>query len=308
MEDETAGDPMSGVKWTRRTTEKISEQLKTMGVNVSRNTVGRLLKDLDFSLKVNHKKLSKGTKTTRATRNQQFTVLGKARRKFAAQSNPIISVDTKKKELIGNFKNPGQTWRQTARAVKDHDFKSESDGKGVPYGIYDCFSNRGCVVLGNSYDTAEFAVSSIEKWWLSEGQKKYRSAKKILILADAGGSNSYRSRLWKFELQRNLCNIHGLTITVSHYPPGASKWNPIEHRLFSEISKNWAGTPLASVEVALKYIRTTKTKTGLSVSAYLDPVAYQKGIKITDQQMAEINLKPHKILPQWNYTIRPNKM
>ena len=162
MEDETAGDPMSGVKWTRRTTKKISEQLRTIGVNVSRNTVGRLLKKLDFSLKVNHKKLSKGTKTTRATRNQQFTVLGDNRKKFAARGNPVISVDTKKKELIGNFKNPGQTWRQTARAVNDHDFKSESDGKGVPYGIYDCLSNRGCVVLGNSYDTAEFAVASIE--------------------------------------------------------------------------------------------------------------------------------------------------
>ena len=308
MEDETAGDPMTGVKWTHRTTEKISGQLKLIGVNVSRNTVGRLLSELDFSLKVNHKKLSKGTKTARATRDQQFIILGVARKKFAALGNPVISVDTKKKELIGNFKNPGQTWRQKARAVNDHDFKSDSDGKGVPYGIYDCLANRGCVVLGNSSDTGEFAVASIEKWWMSEGQKKYRGAKKLLILADAGGSNSYRSRLWKFEVQRNLCNVHGLTVTVSHYPPGASKWNPIEHRLFSEISKNWAGTPLDSFETALKYIRTTKTKTGLRVSAHLKQGAYQKGIKITDQQMAELNIKPHELLPQLNYTIRPNKM
>lgn len=308
MEDETAGDPMTGMKWTRRTTEKISDQLKMIGINVSRNTVGRLLKELDFSLKVNHKKLSKGTKTTRIMRNQQFIALGDVRKKFVALGNPVISVDTKKKELIGNFKNPGQTWRQKAREVNDHDFKSDSDGKCVPYGIYDCISNRGCIVLGNSSDTGEFAVDSIEKWWLSEGKKKYRGGKEILILADAGGSNSYRSRLWKFELQRSLCNIHGLTVTVNHYPPGASKWNPIEHRLFSEISKNWAGIPLDSVETALKYIRTTKTKTGLKVSAHLKLGTYEKGIKVTDQQMAELNIKPHEILPQWNYTIRPNKM
>jgi hypothetical protein len=263
---------------------------------------------MDFSLKVNHKKLSNGSAVTQATRNEQFNTIIDVRNNFFKKGDPIISVDSKKKELIGEFKNNGTTWRQVARAVKDHDFKSESDGKITPYGIYDFAANKGCVILGTSYDTAEFAVDSISKWWIEEGSLRYTKAKNILIMADAGGSNGCRSRLWKYELQQKLCNQHQLSVTVCHYPTGASKWNPIEHRLFSEISKNWAGRPLESIETALKYIRTTKTKTGLSVSAHLAREIYEKGIKITDQQLTELNILMHPVLPKWNYQIKPTRM
>ncbi|MEK9165997.1 MAG: ISAzo13 family transposase [Patescibacteria group bacterium] len=308
MLDETAGDPMTGLKWTRKTTQKIAEQLQKIGINISRNSVGRLLSEMDFSLKVNHKKLSKGSKVTRETRNEQFLTIDRERKKFIKAGDPIISVDGKKKELIGEFKNHGTTWRQTARAVKDHDFKSESEGKAAPYGVYDYQANKGFISLGTSSETAEFAVDSIEKWWITEGNKRYPNAKNILILADSGGSNGCSSRLWKYEIQKKLSDQHRLTVTICHYPTGASKWNPIEHRLFSEISKNWAGRPLESFETALKYIRTTKTKTGLTVTARHSKKNYETGIKVTDQELAGLNLFMHPTLPKWNYKIKPTRM
>ncbi|MGK5082960.1 ISAzo13 family transposase [Bdellovibrionota bacterium FG-1] len=308
MDYETAGDPMSGLKWTRKTTEKISAQLLRLGLRVSKNTVGRLLKQMDFSLRVNHKKLSRGSKTTQVIRNEQFGTIRNFRDKFERNAHPVISVDTKKKELVGQFKNPGKTWRQTPELVNDHDFRSDGKGMAAPYGIYDTTSNRGFVCVGKSADTAEFAVDSIVSWWAHEGCKQYPDSRKLLILADAGGSNGCRTRAWKYQLQHKLCNIHGLTVNVSHYPPGASKWNPIEHRLFSEISKNWAGIPLSSFKTVLNYIRTTKTKTGLSVSARLIRRHYPKGVKITDAEMQKLRMDFHPNLPKWNYTIRPQKM
>lgn len=210
--------------------------------------------------------------------------------------------------MIGEFKNAGTTWRTAPKPVNDHDFRKDAKGMAVPYGLYEPAKKRGTVLLGKSYDTPAFAVDCIEKWWSSDGRKQYCDKKKLFILADAGGSNSYRSRVWKYAIQQKLCNRHGLTVSVSHYPPGASKWNPIEHQLFSQISKNWAGRPLDSYETTLKYIRTTKTTTGLSVSAHFIRKNYPKGIKITDAQMEELNLISHQNLPQWNYTISPNKM
>lgn len=308
MEYETAGDPMNGSKWSRKTTEKIACVLNEAGIEVSKNTVGRLLRQLGFSLRVNHKELSSGTKIDRSTRNKQFSIIEELRDRFAKKGAPVVSVDTKKKELIGNFKNQGATWRGTPLLVNDHDFRSDAEAIAVPYGIHDTIANEGHVCVGQSHDTAEFAVEAISCWWSKEGSQKYPNAKKILILADAGGSNNCRARTWKYWLQKKLCNPHRIAATVSHYPPGASKWNPIEHRLFSEISKNWAGIPLQSFRTMLNYIRTTTTKSGLRVSACYNRKAYQKGIKISDDQMSRIKITPLPKLPQWNYTIYPQKM
>jgi len=302
MEHETAGDPMTGLKWTRRTTEKISNELAHLGgIEVSANTVGRILKELGYSLRVNHKKISSGCGPDRDT---QFKQISANRDRFSKQGLPVVSVDTKKKELVGNFKNPGTAWNKQAVAVKDHDFRSQGLGLAVPYGIYDIQANRGSVFVGASHDTPQFAVSSIEKWWRYDGRRRYAEAKELLILADCGGSNGYRCRAWKHELQQ-FSNRHGIEITVSHYPPGTSKWNPIEHRLFSVISKNWAGRPLDTFETIQNYISTTSTSTGLKVKAYIDRKDYEKGIKIDAEQMSQLNIQKHDDLPNWNYTITP---
>ena len=266
MEYETAGDPMTDLKWTRKTTEKIARELKKLAIDVSPKTVGRLLKTLQYSLKVNHKKIASGSSPDR---NAQFECIAAHRKRCEEQGTPAISVDTKKKELVGNFKNAGAAWNKEAVAVKDHDFRSEGLGMAAPYGIYDVNANTGSVFIGTSHDTPQFAVASIEKWWRYHGRRRYGDAKELLILADCGGSNGYRCRAWKYQLQQ-FSNRHSLIITVRHYPPGASKWNPIEHRLFSEISKNWAGRPLDSLETVKNYLGTTATKPGLSVKAYLD--------------------------------------
>ena len=303
MEHETAGDPITGLKWTRRTTEKIARELAHLGgIEVSANTVGRILKELGYSLRVNHKKISSGTGPDR---DAQFKQICAIRDRFSRRGLPVISVDTKKKELVGNFKNPGAAWNKQAVAVKDHDFRSQGLGLAVPYGIYDIQANRGSVFVGASHDTPQFAVSSIEKWWRYDGRRRYTKAKELLILADCGGSNGYRCRAWKHQLQQ-FSNRHRIKVTVSHYPPGTSKWNPIEHRLFSEISKHWAGRPLDSFTTIQNYIRTTSTTTGLSVNAYIDSKIYPKGIKINVQQMNQLNIQKHDALPNWNYTFTPS--
>lgn len=296
---------MTGLKWTRRTTAKVADELRLLGIEVSANTVARLLKTMGFSLRVNHKKKANGSPQNR---NAQFVHIGDLRQRFAASGKPIISVDAKKREQVGEFKNPGQSWEQKAVEVNDHDYRSLSSGIGIPYGIYDMQANCGTVFVGTSSDTSEFAVDSIEKWWKNEGAKRYPQAREILILADGGGSNGSNRRAWKHYLQKSLCNRHNLTVTVAHYPPGTSKWNPIEHRLFSEISKNWAGKPLDSYETILNYIRTTKTSTGLRVRSHLVQQQYEKGIKITNEQMNEICITKDDSLPKWNYTIRSAEM
>lgn len=302
MDYETAGDPMTGLKWTRRTTEKIANELAASGgIEVSANTVGRILKGLGYSLRVNHKTVSSGCSPDR---DRQFQHIFATRDHFSRLGLPVVSVDTKKKELVGNFKNAGAAWHRQAVAVQDHDFRSQGLGLAVPYGIYDLQANRGSVFIGASHDTPQFAVSSIEKWWRYDGRRRYREAEELLILADGGGSNGYRCRAWKHALQQ-FSNRQGITITVNHYPPGTSKWNPIEHRLFSEISKNWAGRPLDSFETVQNYINTTTTTTGLRVKAYIDEKNYEKGIKVGAKQMKELNIQKDDVLPMWNYTIAP---
>ena len=221
---------------------------------------------------------------------------------------PIISVDTKKKELIGDFKNAGRDWCHDAAVVNAHDFPSAALGRSVPYGIYDLDRNRGYVRVGTSADTPQFAVETIGAWWETEGRGAYAPATGLLILADAGGSNSYRSRVWKQQIQEQLCDRVGLTVTVCHYPTGCSKWNPVEHRLFGPISLNWAGHPLRTWETMLAYLRGTATETGLSVTADLHEAVYQKGQSVSDAAMAQLNLEPHLVSPQWNYTLRPRPL
>ena len=277
--------------------------LGDFGVIVSPNTVARLLHQMGYSLRVNHKQLSSDQSPDR---NDQFLYLGDLRDQFQRRGLPIISVDTKKRELVGNFKNPGTRWDLSARRVNDHDFRSDSTGVAIPYGIYDLLANRGSVMVGVSHDTSAFAAHAIAHWWRQEGLVRYPRSRQLLILSDTGGSNGARRRSWKTELQSQLADSLGLTLTVAHYPTGASKWNPIEHRLFSEISKNWAGEPLDSYQKILNFIRSTSTQTGLSVTAQLDRRLYPTGIEPTPQQLQALRLQPHQILPKWNYTISPN--
>jgi hypothetical protein len=302
MEHDTAGDPMTGLKWTRRTTAKVAAELKRLGIHVSDRTVAKLLKQMGFALRVNHKKLSGASPENR---DAQFTHIAEVRERFAARGLPLISIDTKKKELVGRFKNAGASWDRKPVLVNDHDFRSDATGIAIPYGIYDLRANRGTVFVGNSRDTPEFAVDCVATWWRSEGRQRHHNAEQLAILADGGGSNAANSRAFKYGLQTLLCNRFGLTVTVAHYPPGASKWNPIEHRLFSEISKNWAGRPLDSYETILNHIQTTTTSTGLRITAHLIEKTYEKGIKISDAQMRELSITKDGLLPKWNYTLRP---
>jgi hypothetical protein len=306
MQAETAGDPMTGLKWTRRTTAKIAEELKSFGIDVSSKTVARLLKQLGFSLRVNQKKVARTVNVSPQERDAQFSHIAELRELCAAGHVPVISVDTKKKELIGNFKNAGQAWGRNCVAVNDHDFRSQADGIAVPFSIYDLRYNRGFVCVGTSYDTPKFAVDCIARWWSRHGKRRYPSAHELIILADAGGSNGPRNRVWKYELHKKLCNHYGLCVKVAHYPSGASKWNPVEHRLHSEISKNWAGRPLDSLETIMNYINTTTTSTGLKVQASLVKRKYQKGIKISDKEFRKIPITHDSALPRWNYSLQPS--
>ena len=303
MVRDTAGDPMTGLKWTRKTTLRISRELRSAGIEVSAKTVARLLKNDKFRLRVNAKKLA-GRQNPH--RNEQFEYIQSVRDSFAAADLPVASVDTKKKELVGQFKNAGRVWVQEAIGVNDHDFRSDAIGMAIPYGIYDVHANRGFVVVGTSHDTPFFAVDCLALWWARDARRRYHGADKLLILADGGGSNGSRVRAWKYALQTRFCDRFRLAVTVCHYPPATSKWNPIEHRLFSEISKNWAGEPLATYEKVLGLIEATATETGLVVKSHFTARDYPTGIKISAAQMRTLNLKRHAVLPDWNYTISPS--
>jgi len=319
MQYETAGDPMSDLKWTRKTTAKISDELALIDIFVSKTTVGKILKGLNFSLKSNVKSISNGgkpiTKEKMESRNIQFEYINEMLNIFSKLGKPAISVDTKKKEPIGNFKNNGTRYKRGADLTNDHDFLTYASGIAALYGVYDYYKNKGFVSIGmflkegrtiSSSDTPEFAVESIENWWINDGVEAYRNRNDLLIVADGGGSNGHRPHMWKVKLQEILCNKYKLSVTVCHYPPGASKWNPIEHRLFSEISKNWRGAPLTSYETVLKYTMRTKTTTGLNVNAVLVEKQYEKGLKASKLDLENLNIERHQINPSWNYTLRPN--
>ena len=291
------------MKWTRKTTEKIAEVLQEIEIPVSANTVARLLYQMDFSLRVNRKQIATNSSPYR---DQQFQHISCLRTSFQRQGLPLISVDSKKRELIGNFKNAGAKWDRSPVLVNDHDFRSEARGVGISYGIYDPSHNRGTVCVGISHDTPAFAAHSIATWWKREGSPRYGRIPRLLVLADSAGSNSCTSWAWKTQIQTQICNAFGIAVTVAHYPTGASKWNPIEHRLFSEISKNWAAEPLDSYAKMLKFIRTTTTQTGLVVSAYLDRNVYPTRLKPDPQLISSLRLRRDKLLPQWNYIIAPN--
>jgi hypothetical protein len=288
--------------WTGLRLQQISDRLQELGLLVCPNTVRRLLEELDYALHANRKSLS-GPQSPE--RDRQFRYLQGQRQEFSRQALPIISVDTKKKELVGPFKNAGRIWSRDALPVNDHDFRSQAQGMAIPRGLYDLRANRGSVVVGTSHDTPEFAVDAIVDWWRAQGRQRYASASELLILADSGGSNGARCRLWKLALQEKLADRFQLAVTVCHYPTGASKWNPIEHRLFSEISKHWAGQPLTDYPTIVRLISETKTQTGLKVNCALSTKFYPTHIKVSSQQMAGLDLLKHATLPNWNYTLLP---
>jgi hypothetical protein len=303
MRDDTAGDPMSQKKWPRKDTREISRQMRARGIGICANTVAMLLRAQDYSLRVNRKSINE---THHPDRNEQFEIIARMKRRFEDSGQPILSVDTKKKELIGNFKNAGRTWRRDIDPVLAHDFRSEATAIASPFGMYEPLLNRGTVVVGTSAETGEFAVDAIDLWLESFGWPTYPHLRKLLILCDGGGANNCRARLWKYQLYHRISLAHGIEVTVCHYPSGASKWNPVEHRLFSFISMEWAGTPLRSLELMLNCIRSTTTTTGLTVDAFLNTRQYEKGTKISNAQMKEIHLSRHDRLPDWNYSISPN--
>ncbi|MBI3645102.1 MAG: ISAzo13 family transposase [Acidobacteriales bacterium] len=303
MDESTAGDPMSPLKWSSKSTYQIQQYLVSLGHSISEDTVQRRLRKLDYSLQGNIKDKEGAS---HADRDRQFRYLNETAKRFLREGAPVISVDTKKKERVGNFKNPGRKWRKKghARRVNLHDFPSLGEGTAIPYGAYDPYRNQGMVNVGMTHDTAEFAVESIRCWWRQLGNRHYRGARRLFICADSGGSNGNRNRAWKYYLQR-FSDETGLEIVVGHYPPGTSKWNKIEHRMFSFISMNWKGEPLVSFETVVNMISATKTKRGLRVKAVLDKRKYETGVKISDQQMKELNLQPHQQNPEWNYSILP---
>lgn len=300
-----AGNPVSGQLWVCQSLSKIQEALdEQAAVQLSRETIRTLLNEQKIRPKSNIKRLQPAP---HPERDQQFTYLNEQRAAFSKLGWPIISVDTKKKEWLGNFANRGTQWCRQATAVNTHDFPSYASGQAIPYGLYDVQHNRGYVAVGQSADTPEFAVDAIIWWYAHFGHVLYPQAPELLILADGGGSNGCRPRRWKQLLQDKVADTFGLAVTVCHFPTGASKWNPIEHRLFSQISHTWAATPLTSYAVVLEAIRSTKTTTGLHVEATLFSTIYQKGLAVTDAEMDLLMCQKHAVCPQWNYTIHPRK-
>jgi Rhodopirellula transposase DDE domain/HTH-like domain len=289
------------LRWTHKSTRKLAAELQRQGFPVSHATIARLLRQSGYSLRTNRKRLAR---THEPDRDRQFRLIERRRRWFLSRGLPVLSVDAKKKEWVGNFKNPGRCWRREGRAVLDHDFASDALGRAIPYGIYDQGRNTGFVVVGTSHETAEFAVEALRTWWLENGRWCYPKAKRWLIEADCGGANGNRLWRWKVGLQR-LADEFGVAITVSHYPPGASKWNRVEHRMFNLISQNWQGEPLVSYETVVNFIKTTTSATGFRCRATLDAKTYRTELKVSKEEKAAVRLTPYKILPAWNYTVHP---
>jgi len=300
----TRGDPMSPLLWTCKSTRTLADALIEMGHDLSHQTVGRLLVDLGYSLQTN-RKTEEGK--DHPDRDAQFEHINAQVRAHQRRGQPVVSVDTKKKEIVGNYKNPGQEWEPKGqpRRVKSKDFPDKQLGKVAPYGVYDLTANEGWVSVGISRDTAEFAVESVRRWWDRMGRAVYPGSRELLITADAGGSNGSRNRLWKVCLQ-DLADETGLRIAVCHFPPGTSKWNKIEHRMFCHITENWRGRPLVSRAVVVNLIGSTRTRTGLQIQAELDANTYDKGIKVTKQEMESVRLKRDKFHGDWNYRIEPH--
>jgi len=304
VDPDTRGDPMSPLRWTCKSVRQLADALSQQGHPVSHEVVRELLREAGYSLQANAKRLEGAT---HPDRDAQFRYLNGQVKQFLARGQPVVSVDAKKKELIGRYKNAGQEWQPQGEpeAVNVYDFLSQAEGRAIPYGIYELGRNVGWVNVGRDHDTATFAAESLRRWWWAMGHTVYPQARRLLVCADGGGSNGARVRLWKVEVQR-LADETGLLITVCHLPPGTSKWNKIEHRLFSHISMNWRGRPLTSYEVLVQLISGTTTREGLRVHAELDTGEYPTKVKITDQQMAALNLHRHHFHGDWNYTIAPS--
>jgi hypothetical protein len=305
MAENTAGDPMSLLRWTNKSTGRIAEELTRLGHPASDETVRRKLLEMDYSLQANRKTLEGRSPVER---DAQFRYINRLVKQFLRRGDPVLSVDTKKKERVGNFKNPGRIWRPRGNpsAVNMYDYPHLGAGPAIPYGAYDVGRNQGFVNVGITHDTAEFAVESLRRWWRLIGRRHYATAGGVLLCADGGGSNGFRNRAWKYYVQQWADQI-GLDVTVCHYPPGTSKWNKVDHRLFSYISLNWKGQPLVSYETVINLIGATRTKAGLRVKAALDAGTYELGVKIPDAEMERLNLRPHRTLPPWNYTLRPHE-
>ena len=303
LEETSAGDPMSALRWTNRSTEAMAEELTRQGYPVSDKTVARCLREMGYSMQLNQK-TREGPQ--HRSRDEQFRYINRQVESFRKSGDPVLSVDTKKKELVGAFRNGGRTWRPKGEPhrVNVHDFPSMAKGKAIPYGAYEIGEDRAVVNVGVTHDTAEFAVESIRRWWKLAGRKRKQAANRILICADGGGSNSSRSRAWKLHLQ-GLADELGIAVTVCHYPPGTSKWNKIEHRLFSFISLTWKGQPLINYETVVNLIGATKTKSGLRVKAILDTNEYETGVKVTKSQMDSLCIRRHRTHPTWNCTLKP---
>ena len=299
----TRGDPQSPLLWTLKSTRKLSEELTRQGSPASPHTVAALLHEIGYSLQSN-RKAREGS--SHPDRNAQFEYINQRVRSFQRRRQPVVSVDTKKKELVGDFKNGGREWRPkgSPERVRTHDFLDRELGKAIPYGVYDLTANEGWVSVGIDHDTARFATATLKRWWRRMGSRLYPDAKELLVTADSGGSNSSRSRLWKVALQE-LANHIRLKISVCHFPPGTSKWNKIEHRMFCYITENWRGKPLLSHEVIVNLIGHTTTRAGLRIKAQLDPSAYEAGIHVTDDELDAVQIKKHRFQGAWNYTISP---
>lgn len=306
VEASTAGDPMSYLLWTNKSTRNLAEELTRQGYTVSHVTVARCLRELGYSLQANVKTIEG---TQHPDRDAQFRYLNEQVQRFVRRHDPVVSVDTKKKELVGSFDNRGRRWQPTGEpeGVNVHDFPAPGMGKAIPYGTYDVTRDEAVVNVGITHETAEFAVESIRRWWQLLGRKAYPGARRLLICADAGGSNGTRLRAWKLHLQA-LADRLGMAVSVCHYPPGTSKWNRVEHRLFSFISMNWRGRPLLSYEAVVNLIGGTTTKSGLRVKALLDKREYEPGQKIRDEEMRALRLQPHRFHGDWNYTLQPRQV
>ncbi len=305
MKENTAGDPMSLLRWTNKSTARIAEQLTRQNHPISADTVGRRVREMGYSLQVNAKTLEGSSPPER---DAQFRYINRQVKKQITHREPVLSIDTKKKERVGAFKNSGKVYRPKGEPhqVNVYDYPHLGEGPAIPWGAYDVERNEGFVNVGMTHDTAEFGIESLRRWWKLIGRRHYPKAKSLLLCADGGGSNGSRSRAWKYHVQR-FADEFRIKVSVCHYPPGTSKWNKIEHRMFSYISMNWQGRPLVSYKTVVNLIGSTRTKTGLRVKAKLDRRFYETGKKISDEQMDEINLEPHRTHPKWNYTINPTR-